>query len=192
MFWRVVEQWRFLCRDARWDHLIMLYGTDYSRYRLTGDEHHLVRGLDRLLAAVRHNTPLLTSEAIHTDRVYAPGWEHLKAMLTGDGMPENSSPYFAVSWENTDEGFTALVCDARADRLELQIFSHASQDRAIHMRLWQLRPGKYVLRRELPGVPSDERTIAIEAKGQRIPIEASEGKLLTIIVSRVGASPAAN
>jgi hypothetical protein len=192
MFWRVVEQWRFLRRDARWDHLIMRYGTDYSRFRLTRDEQHLVRGLERLLAAVRYNTPLLTSEAIHTDRVYAPGWEHLKAMLTGDGMPENSSPYFAVSWENTDEGFTALVCDARDDRLEVQIFSHASQDGAIQMRLWKLLPGKYMLRRELPGAPSDQRAIALEVKGQRIPIEVPAGKLLTVTVSRVGASAAAN
>jgi hypothetical protein len=192
MFWRVVEQWRFLRRDARWDHLIMRYGTDYSRFRLTRDEQHLVRGLDRLLAAVRYNTPLLTSEAIHTDRVYAPGWEHLKAMLTGDGMPENSSPYFAVSWENTDEEFTALVRDVRSDRLEVNIFSHTSRDGASTMRLWQLPPGKYVLRRELPGAPSDERTISIEAKGQRIPIEVPGGKLLTIIVSRVGASAVAN
>jgi hypothetical protein len=170
----------------------MRYGADYSRFRLTHDEQHLVRGLDRLLAAVRYNTPLLTSEAIHTDRVYAPGWEHLKAMLTGDGMPDNSSPYFAVSWENTNEGFTALVCDAGAERLELQIFSHSSQDRTIHMRLWQLLPGKYLLRRELPGAPSDERTIAIEAKGQRIPIETPGGKLLNITVSRVRTSASAN
>ena len=184
MFWRVVEQWRFLRGDARWDRLIMRYGTEYSRFRLTGDEQHLVRGLDRLLAGVRYNTPLITSEALHTDRVFAPGWEHLKAMLTGDGMPENSSPYFAVSWEDTDEGFTALVCDARPDRLELQIFLHASQDGAIHMRLWQLPPGEYFLHQKVPVATSERRTIAIKGKGQRIPIHLPTGKLVTIIVSR--------
>jgi hypothetical protein len=184
MFWRVVEQWRFLRRDARWDHLIMRHGTDYSRYRLTRDEQHLVRGLDRLLAAVRYNTPLLTSEAIHTDRVYAPGWEHLKAMLTGDGMPENSSPYFAVSWENTDAGFTGLVRDVRRERLEVEIFSHSSHDRAITMRLWQLPSGEYVLLQKIPGAAFDRRTIIVEGKGQRISIHLPAGKLVEIIVSR--------
>jgi hypothetical protein len=132
----------------------------------------------------------LTSEAIHTDRVYAPGWEHLKAMLTGDGMPENSSPYFAVSWENTDAGFTGLVRDVRRERLEVEIFSHSSHDRAITMRLWHLPPGEYVLRQQIPGPAFDRRTIVVDGKGQRIPIHLPARILVQIIVSRDEATAA--
>ena len=106
LFWSVVEQWRFLSGDSRWDDLIMRHGTPYSRYRISGDENHLLEGLDHLLENVRYNTPLKTTEPIHTDRVYAPGYEHLKAMLTGDGIWASISPYYAVSWEKTDEDFT--------------------------------------------------------------------------------------
>jgi len=184
-FWSVVEQWRFLTNDTRWDELIVRHGTAYGRYRITGDERHLVEGLNRILNAVRYNTPLMTSEAIHTDRIYAPGWEHLKAMLTGDGMPENSSPYFAASWEKTDDKFTALVSRATPDGLEFQLFSHSPQQRSIVMRLWQLTPGEYQLRCEPQGRQARERTIRVEAPGERISIQLPSRRLLRITVRQV-------
>ncbi len=115
-----MEQWRFLTGDQRADDLLKTYGSAYGRFRVSGDERHLVAGLQQLLEGVRYNTPLQTSSALYTDRIYVPGWELLKAMLTGDGMHNNSSPYHWVSWEKTNDDFTALVCDSGRDLLANQ------------------------------------------------------------------------
>ncbi len=185
LFWGVVEQWRFYSNDSRWDDLIMRHGSPYGRYRISGDESHLVDGLDRLLENVRYNTPLKTTEPIHTDRVYAPGYEHLKAMLTGDGIWASVSPYFAVSWEKTDENFTALVSETGETRLKVQLYSHSPEERQIVMRIWQLAPGKYRLRFEAQGQGSQERSIAVQNRGQRIPITLPGQRELTIDLRRL-------
>ena len=184
-FWSVVQQWRLLSGDRRWDHLIMRHGTAYARYRISGDERHLSEGLEFILSSLRYNTPLLTSEALHTDRVYVPGWEHLKAMLTGDGMLENASPYFAVTWENTDEDFTALVRDSSRELLEVQVFSHSPAPRDVVVRLWQLAPGKYQMRCEAPGLEAKVQAVEIESRGQRIQINLPSQRRLKISVRSI-------
>lgn len=186
-FWSVVEQWRLLTGNTRWDDLIMRHGTPYGRYRISGDERHLSEGLDFVLSSLRYNTPLLTTEALHTDRVYVPGWEHLKAMLTGDGVVENSSPYFAVSWEKTDEDFTALVSAAAADRLELAVFSHAMDPREVVLRLWELAPGKYRLRGEVDGVQTVDQALDVSARGERVQFQLPSRQLLKVSVRRAPA-----
>ncbi|MGE3641161.1 MAG: hypothetical protein AB7G28_21575 [Pirellulales bacterium] len=185
LFWSVVEQWRFRSGDSRWDDLIMRHGTPYGRYRLSGDDRHLVEGFGRLLENVRYNTPLKTSEAVHTDRVYAPGAEDLKAMLTGDGIWSNASPYFATSWEDTGEDFTALVSETGRVRLQAQLYSFATEARAIKLRTWQLAPGNYRLTFEPAGEPARHETIKIDSQGQRIPIALPGRQLLKISFVRM-------
>ncbi len=183
-FWSVVTQWRFITNDARYDDLITHYGSPYLCYRLTGNEQHLLEGLQLLLESVRYNVPLLTSEVLHTDRVYVQGVHHLKAMLTGDGIPESMSPYYAVSWEGTNEDFTALVTDAGNDRLGVQIYSHSKEEYPIKIRLWQLEPGKYQLKRQTE--QRIEKTIfEMKTKGQRIPLVLPAKSLLRINIEKV-------
>jgi len=185
LFWSVVEQWRFLSGDSRWDDLILRHGTPYGRFRIGRNEDHLVAGLNRLLTAVRTNGPLKTTEAMFTDRVDAPGSEHLKAMLTGDGIWGNLSPYYAVSWEQTDAQFTALVGETGVDRLQVQLYSHAPKARSIVMRLWQLKPGEYRLRLEPSGPESpeqtiSERTISVRNRGERVHMTLPAKQLIRI------------
>jgi hypothetical protein len=182
-FWTVVQQWRLATGDARWDDVILRRGTPYIRYRLSGDERHLIEGLDSLLGNLRYNTPLLTSEAIHTDRIYVPGWELAKSMLTGDGVMENASPYFAVTWEQTNADFTALVAEASADRLAVQAFSHSAEQCDVVMRLWQLSPGNYQMRCETVGRAESKR-LSVADKGARVRIPMPAMKHVTIIVER--------
>ena len=184
-FWSVVEQWRLVTGDTRYDELMLRYGTPYARFRLTGDERYLLNGLQQLLESVRYNTPMLTSEVLHTDRVYAPGADHLKAMLTGDGMPESMSPYYAVSWEGTDDTFTALVTETRSDRLGVQVFSHAEAERTINIRLWQLDPGSYRIKRQAEGKHTEESTVIVKGRGQRISILLPPRRLLTLMFERM-------
>lgn len=166
-FWEVVEQWRFRSQDPRWDALILRYGSDYAKFRLSGDETHLVRGLDSLLTAVRFNTPLLTNEVLHTDRVQIAGAGHLKAMLTGDGRCPSWSPHYAATWENTADEFTALIDEAGIDVFAVQLYSHARQASHVNMRLWQLTPGDYRLTVEADGRVT-RQTLKLKERGQRV------------------------
>jgi hypothetical protein len=170
LFWQVVEQYRFLSGDSRWDDLIMQHGTAYGRYRISQDERHLTDGFDVLLADLRYNTPLKTTEVLYTDRVRVANAEFLKAMLTGDGIQSNLSPYHAVSWQDTDDNFTALVTNASPTKLDIKLFSHGSEERKVQMRVWQLVPGSYRLISEPSGTHHNEPTIVISERGLRIPI----------------------
>ena len=171
-FWSVVSQWRLYTGDDRFDTLLTTYGPPYLRYRLTGDENHLVKGLQEILDKVRFNTPLLTYEAIHTDRIYVThsgsGSSHLKAMLTGDGVIEDMSPYPAVTWNDTDEMFTALVSDAGPSQLEVQLYSFSKNQDEIEARLWQLDPGSYKMTIRSEEGPIVENELKIKERGQRV------------------------
>jgi hypothetical protein len=179
-FWNVVEQWRFCSSNREWDELILRYGSDYARYRLTGNEQFARIGLQRLLDDVRFNKPLKTSEVIHTDRVSVTGVEHLKAMLTGDGTYESLSPYFAVTWERTDEEFSALVSETGEDRLRVLVYSFAPEDSEIVMRPWRLSPGNYVLRLETNGNAAVSQSIAVKQPGERVELVLPSRRLLSV------------
>ena len=183
-FWSVVEQWRFLTGDQQADDLIMKFGSAYGRYRVSGDESHLGIGLQQLLEGVRYNTPLLTTSALYTDRVYVPGWELLKAMLTGDAAHNNSSPYHWVSWEKTNDDFTALVSDTGRDSLQIKLFSHAPSNGQVVMRLWQFAPGTYRLRCSAAGGTSQDEIIEVGTIGQRISLRLPSRRLLQVDVRR--------
>ena len=183
-FWSVVSQWRLLTGDDRYEDLILTFGTPYTRYRLSGEEQYLLDGLDTLFQSVRYNVPLLTSEVLHTDRVSVRGADLLKAMLTGDGIPESMSPYYAVSWEETDETFTALVTDTGRDRLGVQLFSHAPDHREIVMRIWQVEPGTYSMISRTDESLIEEKEIEVTERGQRISLFLPGQKLLTLNLER--------
>ncbi len=188
-FWSVVAQWRFTTDDSRYDDLILAYGTPYARYRLTGDEHHLLRGMEQTLQDIRYNTPLKTSEALHTDRVYVPQSELVKAMLTGDGVRNNLSPYYAVTWENTNADFTALVTEASRDRLEVEVFSHGSTSCHVFLRVWSLRRGSYgtVINEMTDGRNANQRenlSVAIQTSGQRLKLKISPQTLTKICIAQ--------
>lgn len=187
-FWSVVSQWRLLTNDTRFDDLLIRYGTPYLQYRLTGNATSLTEGLQEILDKVRYNTPLLTYEAIHTDRVYVTdsgsGSSHLKAMLTGDGMIEDMSPYPAVTWQHTNPFFTALVQDASSAKLKVQFFPFTMQDCTFSARLWQLEPGSYRVTITSEKEERDSSMIQIEEPGQRIQLSIRGAQTSTLLIER--------
>ncbi|MEM9857203.1 MAG: hypothetical protein AAF843_07595 [Bacteroidota bacterium] len=174
-FWSAAAQWRFLEGDRRYDALLQKYGTHYVRYRLSGDENHLEQGLEVVLENARYNTPLKTQEAIHTDRVYIRGYEHLITMLTGNGSKECLSPNFAVTWEDTDEGFTALVQESSFEKIKVAIYAFSDEEMNINMRLWQLEPGDYYVK-----IKGSETPLKIIKKGQRLKLSVPSNELITV------------
>jgi hypothetical protein len=183
-FWSIISEWRLITGDPKYDDLILRFGLPYIKFRLTKDEKYLLDGLESLLNSVRFNFPLLTSEVLHTDRVYVHDAHHLKAMVTGDCVRSNTSPYYVVTWEKTDENFTALVVDAKSDFFSAKIFSFSPQEYEINMRLWQLEPGKYQLSCKT-GRRTDQKYFTMKKRGQRIPISLSGKSLLKVIIKKV-------
>lgn len=179
-FWSIVECWRLETGDTRFDSLITSFGTSYVRYRITGDEQQLVTGLEPLLDNLRHNRPLRTTEVLHTDRVYMPGDDHLKAMLTGSGVSEGSSPFGRITWEDTDGNFTALVTDADQHALSVDLFSHSKRKVKVTARLWRLEPGEYrvILQRRKKRAKS--QLIEITNRGERIKISLAGQELVNL------------
>lgn len=184
-FWAVVAQWRFFTGDTRHDDLLRIHGTPYVRYRLTGDAQSLVDELTRVLDDLRVNTPLRTTEVLHTDRVRLPGGAALRAMWTGNGIPEGASPYEAVSWEATDATFTALVTEAGPDRLGVTVFSHAADERPVTLRLWQLAPGRYRLTQHVGTTAPSTTTLAVTKRGQRLVLTLPPQRLLALDLDRL-------
>jgi len=116
-FWNAVEKWRFFTNNKIYDDLILKYGNDYTKFKLTGDESYIIKNLTNALEYIRYNTPLRTTMVVHTDRVRTPGADDLKAMLVGDGTSEGSSPYYSITWEDTDVDFTAFVKDSGSEKI---------------------------------------------------------------------------
>jgi hypothetical protein len=178
LFWNVVEQWRDLTGDSQWDDLIRKHGTAFGRYRISGDEQHLAEGLNSLLEDVRYNTPLKTTEAVYTDRVRVSDAELLKKMLTGDGIQHNLSPFYAVSWQQTDSDFTALVRGSGPEHLEVDLFYHGTAEREVNMRVWKLTPGEYELRCNASEQAPHIERVSVSEPGQRIPVTLPAQRLL--------------
>ncbi len=177
-FWSVAAQWRFLSGDTKYDDLLNQYGTPYLKYRLSGNEKYLAEGLERVLENARYNTPLKTYEAIHTDRVYIRGYEHLTTMLTGNASNEGLSPNFAITWENTNEDFTALVKDNSLYKIKVDMYNHSGEQQTIGMRLWQLVPGDYRL--VINGASGSAQPLKIIKKGQRFALTIPPNELTTV------------
>lgn len=174
-FWNIVETWRLLSGDPRYDELILEHSTPYLKYRLTGNEHFLVEGIQPYLETIRYNYPMFTSEAIHTDRVHigpnrAREIEILQAMVTGYGIKESASPYIAVSWEDASRDLTYLVNQSTPSKLSVDLYSFSDSMEEVTLRLWQLSKGEYDLEiHEDNGLVKSQR-ISVDQRGDRFNI----------------------
>lgn len=181
-FWNSVEQYRYITGDGSYDGLILKYGTPYSKYRLSGSTGSIEETLKDFIEYIGCNAPLRTSEVLHTDRVYYPGADNIKAMLTGDGTYESTSPYYAVSWENTDSCFTVLVSKTGTKDFSAQIFSHSNAEQMINMRLWQLNQGSYSLIKKDGNGKVETYSLEIKKRGERVKITIPSKNLITVSI----------
>lgn len=188
-FMSVASQWRLITGDTRFDDVLLRYGTPYLRYRMTNDESHLVEGLAEILEKVRYNTPLLTYEAIHTDRIYVTnsgnGSSHLKGMLTGDGMIEDMSPYPVLTWEKAPSTTTALITDSTPNSINATVFVFEENEANITARVWPLQPGEYKMTlTDESGHKVVEERVTIYERGQRLQFVVPGNQLVRLQVER--------
>lgn len=183
-FWNVVENWRLLSGDTSYDNLILEHGSDLIKYRITKNEKYLVAAMEPYLETVRYNKPMLTSEVIHTDRVYIKEPKEreagiLQGMITGFGADESASPYIAVSWENASRDITYLVTDSDSSSLKIKLYSFSENEEDLTMRLWQLSKGKYVFTQSIQG-NQEEKTIEVSKRGERFPVKIPPHQLIEL------------
>ena len=182
-FWEVVQNWRMITANAKYDDLILKYGKPYTKYCLTGDNEYLINALNFLLSNVRYNVAMRTSLVLHTDRVYVRGNEILKAMITGNGS-SGVSPYYEVTWENAENDLTILVDEANSHMLSIQLFSYLNETQKVTARPWRLEPRKYRL-----SITGDDysynETIMINKPGQKIPVSVPSKKLVKVKLTQI-------
>ncbi|WP_323845718.1 hypothetical protein [Microbulbifer magnicolonia] len=185
-FWSVLEQWRLLYDDRRYDALLMEHGSAYIKFRLSGDDRQLADAATPILDSIRYNFPMRTSEALFTDRVYISEEDAVPAnlgMLTG-GV-RTSAPYAAVTWQDAPDGFAALVRDSSRDRLTVELFINSEAEHApVNLRLWQLAAGDYHLSLKGSGADIHGEQISVVRPGQQLEIDVPARKRVALTIAR--------
>ena len=191
-FWGVVAQWRLETGDARFDPLLRRHGPPYLRYRLTGEVAPLAAGIERsMLAHLRYNTPLRTTEVLFTDRIHVArdvdnwdGTDLVVAMLTGNHVPNGMSPYYHVAWDGAPPTFTALVGAASKTGLTAEIFLHQKEVAAVSARLFRIVPGRYRLTVVAGDRTLVDRPVDIPARDHRLNVELPGNTLVRLNLAR--------
>ncbi len=188
-FWNVVESWRLLTHDQTYDELILEHGTPFIKYRITKNEQFLLDAMTPYLESVRYNEPMISTEAIHTDRVFIReprGREAgiLQGMITGFGVDESASPYIGVSWEKASRDISFLVTESDSSNIQIQLYSFSDTNEELTMRLWQLKTGEYMLIKEGEGMKEEER-IQVTKRGNRFTLNIEPKTLLNISISSI-------
>jgi hypothetical protein len=71
------------------------------------------------------------------------------------------------------------------DLLEVELYSHSTDQCQIVMRIWQLTPGDYRLRFEPHELETREKTITVQGRGQRFRITLPSQRLLRVRLERI-------
>jgi hypothetical protein len=80
---------------------------------------------------------------MHTDRVRIPGTTELRAMISGDGSPEGGSPFYAASWQDTDNKLAIVLEKFDNDSLIINTYYAGNKDKEFTLRPWLLENGTY-------------------------------------------------
>ena len=189
-FQAIWGQWRLSTGDTRYDAVLKeITPSRYLKFRLTGDDAVLAAASQGIIDRLRVNWPLLTSEVVFTDRVYASGrgdqvdYGDMIAMMTG--AMSTDSPYYHVTWHDRKGEIAYLVRDARPDSMRLDILSFG-KDASTTAKFWQLGNGVYCLAIREPSGRLRREKLSIAHRGQDHGFELPDEGLY-----RVELSPAA-
>lgn len=150
-FARTIEQWRLMTDDSRFDDIIKRLGSDYIKFRLTGDRKYLIQGCQRIADATNYNRELLTTEAYFTDRVdignihKGQDWagSHLESMYAGGSLLQGFFPFYQIAWKGFGSDFGAIVLESSPRLLKMAVYNFADHPLQGDVTFWQLLPGRY-------------------------------------------------
>jgi hypothetical protein len=184
-FFDVVEKWRALSADARFDDIILKRATGMTRFRLTGDLSQLERELKSICDGLSCNLPMITTEVLFTDRVAIPGSDVLASMLTGSFGNPTYYPLHAVTWDGVGDDVAAFVTHSDTKALKVRLYVFADSQHEICMRLWRLEHGIYEVRlteRSKPHNPLLARKFKVSEKGTSLSITLPPRRLLDLTI----------
>jgi hypothetical protein len=150
-FSNLVEQWRLITGDSKYDDFLLKIGSDYLKFRLTGDEEYLVAGCEPIIDGTIYNRELITTEGYFTDRIdiknirQGPSWgaNHLEAMFTGKTLSSGFYPFSDLAWQGMGNNFSAVVLESGTENLKIMAYNLAEVSVAGSIHFWNLKPGSY-------------------------------------------------
>lgn len=131
-----------LTGDTIYKGLVGRYGQAYNKYTAENNADRIEKGLNDVLESLRYNFPLLTSEALFTDRVYVKGSNVLMGMYTGHFGAGYEFPGMAVSWKKTGCDVAVFVRNATDTAMNISLYNFGARKEII-MQTWRLKPGRY-------------------------------------------------
>ncbi|MFB3828471.1 MAG: hypothetical protein ACE15B_17010 [Bryobacteraceae bacterium] len=132
--------WRRATGDARYDR--------FFEYDPQSPDAAVLAGLTRMARETEErlslNWDMFTTEVLYTDRVYYPLPPAYRWRLFGGEAPRGDRyPAFTVTWPATDVEFARAVTAASGSALTVRVYSFATAERNVPVRLWRLKPGRY-------------------------------------------------
>ncbi len=147
----VFEQWRLITGKMDYDAMLAEHGSDYLKYRLSGDRQHIIKGNKHVLEGIVMNNELLTTEGYFTDRIEIGnmhlnrvwGSSHLESVYTGSSLSEGFYPFHSVTWKGFADDFAAIVNESSDHHLVILAVNLGEHDKQGRLFFWRLSPGEY-------------------------------------------------
>ncbi len=134
-------EWRRRSGNPRYDQAFGYAAQRSDRETLAGMERQ-AREMEQHLSV---NFEMYTSEVIWTDRVYyAMPAEYRQRLFGGEAPRGDRYPAFAVTWPASEVEFSRAVLEAGEERLRLALCNFGERAARVPVRVWRLRPGRYV------------------------------------------------
>lgn len=191
-FAEVIEQWRLMTGDDRFDDLVKAFGSHYIKFYLTGNTDYLYDGAREISEGIAYNWELVTTEGYYTDRIYignlhqekSIGSSHLESMYTGAALSGGFHPFYAISWDGFNDDFVAAVRKATPTELELTAYNLSDEPQTGRMLSWTLQPGEYEL---LQSPPEVKKRVSVTDRNASIDITLPPGRLQQIRLDQISA-----
>ena len=203
-FAETMEKWWLLTGDDRFNELLKEYGSDYLKFRLSGDMKYVENGNRHVLEGIVNNGALTTTEGYFTDRIDIGdihlnqiwGASHLESIYTGSSLYQGFYPFHAVTWTGFGDNYAAVVTKSTNHMLEILVFNMGDDLISGDLYFWRLDPGEYILEQgvdedgdKIPESINLKRKFLVSGKLSSQKVEFSPGKTQVLRVRQLNPSP---
>jgi hypothetical protein len=184
-----IALYRWLTGDTVYDEYLLRFGEPLHRYWINRDLSAYLATFKNAAERLRYNLELQTTEVLSTDRAALGSALSIFGAYTGavTGVRDAATPTFAVTYDTPSADFAALVVHSSKERIRIWLYNFEDKPMPIGLKLWQLRPGIYVLSQgeQLPGeAPNQYRYRWISPRLVRI-LHRADGPTVTVPPGKV-------
>lgn len=142
-----VGLYRWLTGDRAYEEYTWRTADPSLKFMMNGDLDAYQRTFEGAARHARYNIDMMTTEVMAMDRAGVPAALAIFGAYTGaiSGMRDVATPTFAVTYDTPTTDFAALVMHASRERLRIWMYNFDEQPMPIGLKLWRLRPGRYIL-----------------------------------------------